>query len=172
MVKMAGGPFEIVPDANGVIPFDKYMQIFTVTVRLSIRFFNESNVKHKAERRALLQAKKEKEYQLKCQENMKRATIIRQTISQEVNKAFGIGAQIYNATSLYYKRNPAFAQQLAMGAQRAESVERKAQGTQELELEETLKYIRQIEEAKVDSQVANKLALTMKKITEAQVLPL
>ena len=59
-----------------------------------------------------------------------------------------------------------------MGAQRAESVERKAQGTQELELEETLKYIRQIEEAKVDSQVANKLALTMKKITEAQVLPL
>lgn len=66
--KKAGAPFmNLMQTGETVISFDQFLGLYTVIIRLTIRFFNQSNVQHKIDRRALLKAKKEKEYQLMCQ---------------------------------------------------------------------------------------------------------
>lgn len=77
-------------DANSIVDFKDFLKVWTTILRLTVRFFNENNVQAKAERRALLEAGKEREYQMKVQQQMTRQTIIRNTISMEVIAAFGI----------------------------------------------------------------------------------
>ena len=62
MKDVRGSDEPLVANAQGLLSFEGYLKVFSVAQRLTLRFFNESSVAHKAERRALLEAKKEKEY--------------------------------------------------------------------------------------------------------------
>ena len=85
-----------------MLPFADFLKVFSIVLRLTIRFFNETGVKHKAERRALLEKKKEHEYQLMCQRQMTMQAVLRQEISTQVCREFQVNPQSYQMSAVFY----------------------------------------------------------------------
>ncbi len=68
--KQAGAPFTLPPLSDKVIPFEQFITIYSVIIGVTVRFIADSSAKQKTDRRILLKAKKEKEYQMLCQKHM------------------------------------------------------------------------------------------------------
>jgi len=67
-----------------------------------MEYNRETHPSQKEERRALLQAKKENEYQVKCQEHLTRNTIMVSNMTVEIVAQFGLSLDVYNHMTKQY----------------------------------------------------------------------
>ena len=89
-----------------------------------MRYLKEHQAKDKAERRKLLQAKKENEYQILCQQHLSHHTIMRNAISAEVIKEFGLSLEAFNASGNHFKSQPTSVRILTEAGKQVEKSER------------------------------------------------
>lgn len=125
-VEQAGG--QVTTDDYGQITFQEYLKVFVAVVQLQIEYNRDSLPAQKEERRALLKAKKENEYQVKCQEQQTTNQIIRSNFTTEAVKQFGLRLDVYNQMTKHYQEEPTTRKVLTEAGQQVERQERSKQG--------------------------------------------
>ena len=127
---------------------------------------NRSNrIKFKEDRRTLLREKKENEYQRCIHQYKTQQKIIEAQVTKVVLQHYAVAMPMYQKMTSHYIHDPQYAQKLD---KIQESIDADNQSVQQdnkqLTKEETLKYIKQIEEVKIDSMNQLQKAVSSKKI--------